>query len=310
MTDLLFGILTGIAAEIIMLAYLLSPSFRIVLTGRLTYSQAAALVLRNLVDLFRTPVIKVKQDEHSGRPNYEITLGSVVCFNLLPLDKLLQSLPQDASITLAASESGHIIDHTAMEYLHNFQAECLREGRAFRLMGMENYYQFTPHSLSARMHDAKLVRERVRLSDRSQALAEIAARHGAPRSGHLRLAGQVQAEHLGAVALYGPCQTRPRDEQQQASEENDQQATRHEPDSESLGGCAAAVSVPPTCCLALLRRRRGLPWTSAESSSRRVRPTGLASALGSASAASTAIAGSRARRASVAAPCDCFGSPK
>ena len=177
-TDLLFGIMIGIAAEIMMLAYLLSPSFRTVLTGRLNYSQATALVLRNLVDIFRSPVIKVKQNEYSGRPNYEITLGSVVCFNLLPLDKLLQSLPQDASITLAASESGHIIDHTAMEYLHNFQEECLREGRAFRLMGMENYYQFTPHALSARMHDAKLVRERVRLSDRSQALAEIATRHG------------------------------------------------------------------------------------------------------------------------------------
>lgn len=177
-TDLLFGIMTGIAAEIIMLAYLLSPSFRTVLTGRLTFGQAAMLVLRNLVDLFRSPIIKVNEEEHSGQPHYEIMLGSVVCFNLLPLDKLLQSLPQGAAITLAASESGHIIDHTAMEYLHNFQAESLREGRAFRLMGMENYYQFTPHALSARMHDATLVRERARLSDRSRMLADLAARHG------------------------------------------------------------------------------------------------------------------------------------
>ena len=177
-TDLLFGILTGIAAEIVMLAYLLSPSFRVVLTGRLTFSQSARLVLRNLVDLFRSPVIKVKHEEHSGIPHYEITLGSVVCFNLLPLDKLLQSLPDDAAITLAASESGHIIDHTAMEYLHNFQEESLRAGRAFRIVGIEDYYQFTPHALSARMHDAKLVREKARLSDRAQMMMEIAARHG------------------------------------------------------------------------------------------------------------------------------------
>jgi hypothetical protein len=65
-----------------------------------------------------------------------------------------------------------------MEYLHNFQEECLLEGRAFRLTGMENYNQFTPHALSARMRDAKLVRERERLSDRSQMMAELAARHG------------------------------------------------------------------------------------------------------------------------------------
>jgi MFS superfamily sulfate permease-like transporter len=177
-TDLLFGILTGIAAEIAMLAYLLSPSFRVVLTGRLTYSHAAGLLLRNLFDLFRSPVIKVKHEDLSGRPHYQITLGSVVCFNLLPLDKLLQSLPADAAVTLAASESGHIIDHTAMEYLHNFQENCLREGRAFRLMGLENYYQFTPHSLSARMHDAKLIQEQARLSNRSQMMMEIAERHG------------------------------------------------------------------------------------------------------------------------------------
>ncbi|MDH3971910.1 MAG: SulP family inorganic anion transporter, partial [Gammaproteobacteria bacterium] len=54
-TDLLFGIMIGIAAEISILVYLLSPSFRTVLTGRLTFSQAFALLLRNLLDLFRSP---------------------------------------------------------------------------------------------------------------------------------------------------------------------------------------------------------------------------------------------------------------
>ncbi|MHB1052811.1 MAG: SulP family inorganic anion transporter [Thiobacillus sp.] len=176
-TDLLYGILIGIASEIAMLVYLLSPSIRTVLTGRLTYSQSLVHLQRNLFDLFRSPVIKIKQEEHNGLPHYQITLGSVVCFNLLPLDKLLQSLPRDCTITLVASESGHIIDHTAMEYLHQFEEECLRDGRTFRLVGLENYYQFMPHSLSARMHDTKLVKEKARLSDRAQLMAEIAAGH-------------------------------------------------------------------------------------------------------------------------------------
>ena len=176
-TDLLYGILIGIASEIAMLVYLLSPSIRTVLTGRLTYSQSLVHLQRNLFDLFRSPVIKIKQEEHNGLPHYQITLGSVVCFNLLPLDKLLQSLPRDCTITLVASESGHIIDHTAMEYLHQFEEECLRDGRTFRLVGLENYYQFMPHSLSARMHDTKLVKEKARLSDRAQLMAEIAADH-------------------------------------------------------------------------------------------------------------------------------------
>ncbi len=176
-TDLLVGILVGIAAEIIMLVYLLSPSLRTVLTGKLTYTQSLKHMQHNLLDLFRSPVIKFKQEEHGGLPHYQITLGSVVCFNLLPLDRLLQSLPQECTITLVASESGHIIDHTAMEYLHQFEEECLREGRTFRMMGLENYYQFMPHSLSARMHDASLVKEKARLSGRSQRMAEIAAAH-------------------------------------------------------------------------------------------------------------------------------------
>jgi MFS superfamily sulfate permease-like transporter len=188
-TDLLFGIMIGIAAEISMLVYLLSPSFRTVLTGRLTFSQAYALLLRNLLDLFRSPIIKLKEEEHGGLPHYEITLGSVVCFNLLSLDKLLQTLPEQSAVTLVASESGHIIDHTGMEYLHEYQAERLREGRAFRMMGMENYYQFTPHALSARMHDAKLVKQKATLSARSRMMEEIAAHRelnfNAPVSGVL-----------------------------------------------------------------------------------------------------------------------------
>ncbi len=176
-TDLLYGILIGIASEIAMLVYLLSPSLRTVLTGKLTYSQSLRHMQRNLFDLFRSPIIKFKQEEHNGLPHYQITLGSVVCFNLLPLDKLLQSMPQACSITLLASESGHIIDHTSMEYLHQFEEACLRDGRTFRLVGLENYDQFMPHFLSARMHDAKLLKEKARLSDRSQLMAEIAKAH-------------------------------------------------------------------------------------------------------------------------------------
>ena len=176
-TDLLVGILIGIASEIAMLVYLLSPSIRTVLTGRLTYSQSLVHLQRNLFDLFRSPVIKFKQEEHNGSPHYQITLGSVVCFNLLTLDKLLHSLPRDCTITLVASESGHIIDHTAMEYLHQFEEACLRDGRTFRFIGLENYYRFMPHSLSARMHDTNLVKEKARLSDRAQLMAEIAAGH-------------------------------------------------------------------------------------------------------------------------------------
>ncbi len=177
-TDLLYGILLGIAAKIALLTYLLTPSFRAVLTGRLTFTQSFKLLWGNFAGLFRNPVIKVKVEESTEGPHYRISLGSVVCFNLLPLDKLLQAIPQGAGITLVVTESGRIIDHTAMEYLHQFREECLHVGRPFEIQGLDNFYQFTRHALSARMHDAKLVKEKARLSARELQMAEVARRHG------------------------------------------------------------------------------------------------------------------------------------
>lgn len=177
-TDLLFGILIGVAAKIVLHVYLLTPSLRAVLTGRLTFAQSFKLLWGNFAGLFHNPVIKVKVEERAEGPHYRISLGSIVCFNLLPLDKLLQTIPAGAGITLAVTESGRIIDHTAMEYLHQFHEECLHAGRPFEILGLDNFYQFTSHSLSARMHDAKLVKEKARVSAREQQMAEVARRHG------------------------------------------------------------------------------------------------------------------------------------
>lgn len=176
-TDLLYGILLGIAAEVLMLLYLLTPSLRVVITGRFTFQQSVALFFKNLGNLFRSPIIAVKEDKNSHEPHYRILLGSVVCFNLIYLDKLLQSLPSNAGITLVTTESGHIIDHTAMEYLHQIEEQFVRDGRKFDLQGLDNYYQFTPHALSARMSSLKIVRERTRLSDRAERMSKYAETH-------------------------------------------------------------------------------------------------------------------------------------
>lgn len=175
-TDLLWGIITGVLAEVVMLLYLLMPSFRYVLTGRMTFKQSFPLLWVNLRGLFSTPVIKVKEQIRDGRPHYEVSLSSIVCFNLLPLDKFFASLPADSGITLIITESGRIIDHTGMEYLHQFQEECVRDGRTFELLGMENFFQFTSHSLSARMQDAILIKEKVKHSEREEQMEKLAKR--------------------------------------------------------------------------------------------------------------------------------------
>jgi len=103
-----------------------------------------------------------------------MTLSSLVCFNLLALDKTLAHLPDGVGVTLIINESGRIIDHTAMEYLHQFQEECVRDGRPFELFGIENFYQFTQHSLSARMQDTILIKEQVKQSAREEKMARLA----------------------------------------------------------------------------------------------------------------------------------------
>lgn len=176
-TDLLFGILIGMAAEVLILLYLLMPSLRLIITGRLTAHQSVLLLWCNLKSLFCSPVINVKTGEHEGNPHYKITLSSLVCFNLLSLDKILASLPGKAGVTLTINESGRIIDHTAMEYLHQFQEECIRDGRFFELHGLENFYQFTNHSLASRMQDTILTKEKVKRSEREEFMEKVAKEH-------------------------------------------------------------------------------------------------------------------------------------
>ncbi len=177
-TDLLSGILLGVAAEALMLLYLLMPSARYVLNGRMGVAQSFSLLWRNLRALFSSPVISVKQEERSDDKHYEIMLSSIACFNLIHLDKLLANLPPRAGVTLIITESGRIIDHTGMEYLHNFQEECMREKRSFELLGLENFFQFTSHSLSARMQDTILIKEQVKRTDREEQMAAWAEQRG------------------------------------------------------------------------------------------------------------------------------------
>jgi len=172
-TDLLVGILVGIAAEVLMLLYLLTPSFRYVLTGRLSFKRSCCLLWGNLRVMFKTPILKIKELEKQGVRHYEITLSSLVCFNLLPLDKILASLPPKEGVTLIITESGRIIDHTAIEYLHQFEEECVRDGRLFELVGVENFVKFTGHALAARMQDTALVKEQVERTEREEEMARL-----------------------------------------------------------------------------------------------------------------------------------------
>jgi carbonic anhydrase len=174
-TDLLSGILLGVAAEILLLTYLLSPSLRLVLTGRIGVAQLLRQLGSSLESIFFSPVVTVAPE---GKGGYRISLQSLTGFNLPALDRALSKLPPQAPVTLAFTESGRLIEHSAMEYLHELKVESLRHGRPLTLNGLDGYKAFTPHPLAARIQDAQYVKEKVRLSERAQSMAAVAKQLG------------------------------------------------------------------------------------------------------------------------------------
>ena len=174
-TDLLVGILIGVAVELFLLSYLLTPSIRLVLTGHLSFAQFLRLTGQTLASLFHSPVIKIKQETSDNKEQYRVSLSSTVGFNLLPLDRALDTIPPQAGVTLIMNESARIIDHTAMEYLHQLEEESVQQRRPFTLQVSETLYPFTDHPLSGRMVNANHVKEKRERTVREKTMADIAA---------------------------------------------------------------------------------------------------------------------------------------
>jgi carbonic anhydrase len=177
-TDLLVGMLIGVAIELLLLVYLLMPSLRYVLTGRLDARAAAALLAGNLAGVFRGPVIKHRIETRGDGPLHVLTLGSLMGFNLLRLEKALAAIPPDAAIELRFTESAHIIDHTAAEFLLHAQEEAAAQGRAFAIEGLDRFYRFSPHPLATRMQEPRLAQEQASRDERARQMQALAQRHG------------------------------------------------------------------------------------------------------------------------------------
>lgn len=87
---------------------------------------------------------------------YKIYLSSLSCMNLLKLDEKLQTLPNNRDnfmIILA----GHVVDHTAMEYLHQYRERLLKDGHNCVILGTQRFLPHSDHRLAYRVsqsHDA------------------------------------------------------------------------------------------------------------------------------------------------------------
>ena len=178
MTDLLVGILIGVAAQLLMNTYLLTPSLRMVLEGRISFRQFLAAIASAVCGMFCSPVIRVKEESANGRPQTQLSLGSLTGFNLLPLDRALARVPDAAGVSLALNESSHIIDRTTLEYLHELQEEHVHRDRPLEIHGLERFHPFTSHPFATRMQDQRFVHEPATHTAREQDMAILAQRLG------------------------------------------------------------------------------------------------------------------------------------
>ncbi|MFP5408139.1 MAG: SulP family inorganic anion transporter [Gammaproteobacteria bacterium] len=178
MTDLLVGILIGVAAQLLMNTYLLTPSLRMVLEGRISFRQFLAAIASAVCGMFCSPVIRVKEESANGRPQTQLSLGSLTGFNLMPLDRALARVSDTAGVSLALNESSHIIDRTTLEYLHELQEEHVHRDRPLEIHGLERFHPFTSHPFATRMQDQRFVHEPATHTAREQDMATLAQRLG------------------------------------------------------------------------------------------------------------------------------------
>src|ERR1051325_1915060 len=84
---------------------------------------------------------------------YKIYLSSVTCMNLVKLDAALKKIvvPEGTKANYMLILAGKIVDHTTMEYLHNFQDRTIEAGHTCVLVGMERFRGLSDHAMAYRI---------------------------------------------------------------------------------------------------------------------------------------------------------------
>ncbi len=123
-TDLLIGVLIGIAAKI-----------------GLHMARGASIP-----NLFRAKVRCLFQSDDS----IDVIIGGALVFsNYLSLKSNLEKIPQGKTVRVDLSNA-RLVDHSVMEHLHHYGEEYARTGGTFNIVGLDQHERASNHPLSAR----------------------------------------------------------------------------------------------------------------------------------------------------------------
>ncbi len=142
LSDLLIGILAGIAAKL-----LLNLAFTA--RGR-TFGQAIFGAPRLLAELFRDPVRAAVAEGNSFRLTFN---GPLVCFNTMPVNRALAAIPPGTDhVYLEFEEGVTIIDHTSCENLIQYGEAFEHAGRGeVQFVNMDLLDRLSEHGACTRI---------------------------------------------------------------------------------------------------------------------------------------------------------------
>ena len=166
-SDILLGIIAGTASKILMLCFDVVKG--LTLERRFHADSTESFLFRvwtAFKELFGDPIIRIGDGRIRGgegghvpvmsvaaqnmKHPYKIYLSSLSCMNLMKLDERLKALPthRDNFMIILA---GHVVDHTAMEYLYQFRDEHLKAGHNCVILGTRHFHSHSDHRLAYRV---------------------------------------------------------------------------------------------------------------------------------------------------------------
>lgn len=164
-SDILSGVIAGTVAKMLVLCFDVVKALTIEQESHAGYTTSFSTRLwAAFGELFRDPVIRIGDGRTSRKGSlpvmsvaaknmkhpYKIYLSSLSCMNLLKLDEKLKTLPahRDNFMIILA---GHVVDHTAMEYLHQYRDQHLKQGHNCVILGTQHFLSHSDHRLAYRV---------------------------------------------------------------------------------------------------------------------------------------------------------------
>ncbi|WHZ27381.1 MAG: putative sulfate transporter [Nitrospira sp.] len=164
-SDILLGVIAGTVTKILVLCFDVVKALTVERQFHAGPTKSfSARVWTAFKELFGDPVIRIGDGRTHGasipvmsvaaknmKHPYKIYLSSLSCMNLMKLDAKLKALPNYRDNFMIIL-SGHVVDHTAMEYLHQFRDQHVKAGHHCVILGTQHFLSHSDHRLAYRVH--------------------------------------------------------------------------------------------------------------------------------------------------------------